>query len=371
MRKLSANDNISAIITWLKEYLNDEKSTLKSDLSDKKSIKDLFKINQKGIYFWFMRHDAYESFHKLKLSKIELLFEKEINGTIYHLVYLGTAGVRKNKNEKNNSFLLDRFNWHLFNAQSDKSVLSGHMSTLRRTLGSLISDDLILNKTQEELSKLIEDNFFIYFLEYGNSSEGDDFSKLQKTVSNDETCLIKNLKPIFNIAQNPNAQKNKAIDTEHLTKNISDRRKKVENDTKNRIKGESAYTPNVNATRKNSKGENKKETSNNNDQLNESKKGHYKVHTSFTVKVDENIHEVIRERKDLPEGKFRFKIVDSINEIIWIYKNLQSGGYRTTKNLKKYFNSDDTEIKKNRWEIIKQEMVKSKITEVKIIIEVS
>lgn len=371
MRKLSANDNISAIITWLKEYLKDEKSTFKSDLSKKKSIKDLFKDNLKGIYFWFMRYDAYKHFNKLKLFKIEPLIEKEINGTKYHLVYLGTAGVRKNKNEKNNSFLLDRFNWHLFNAQSDKSVLSGHMSTLRRTLGSLISDDLTLNKTQEELSKLIKDNFIIYFLEYGDSSEGDDFSKLQETVSNDETCLIKNLKPIFNIAQNPNAQKNKAIDNENLTKKISEQRKKVENNTKKRIKEESADSPNINATRKNSKGENKKETSNNNDQLNESKNEYFTSHTSFPVKVDENIHEVIRERKNLPEGQCRFKIVDSINETIWIYKNSQSGGYRSTGNLKEYFDRKDTKLNKKRWKIIKQEMVTSEITEVKIIIEVS
>lgn len=360
MRKLNETDNIVTIKKWLKENLNDEKSTLKSDLSKKKSIKSLFKINQKGIYFWFMRHDAYESFNKLKLSKIEPLFDKEMRRTIYHLVYLGTAGVRKNKNAKNNSFLLDRFNWHLFNAQSDKSVLSGHMSTLRRTLGSLISDDLTLNKTQEELSTLIKDNFIIYFLEYGDSSEGDDFSKLQETVSNDETCLIKNLKPIFNIAQNPNAQNLKAPDNEHLTKNISDRRKKVENDSKNRIKGESADSPNVNAT----------STNRDNNQLNESKNEYFTYHTSFTVNVDENIHEVIRERKNLPEGQFRFKIVDSINETIWIYKNSQSGGYRSTGNLKEYFDRKDKSNKK-RWEIIKQEMVTSEITEVKIIIEVS
>ena len=370
MRKLNETDNIVTIKKWLKENLNDEKSTLKSDLSKKESIKSLFKINQKGIYFWFMRHDAYESFNKLKLSKIEPLFDKEMRRTIYHLVYLGTAGVRKNKNAKNNSFLLDRFNWHLFNAQSDKSVLSGHMSTLRRTLGSLISDDLTLNKTQEELSTLIKDNFIIYFLEYGDSSEGDDFSKLQKTVSNDETCLIKNLKPIFNIAQNPNAQKNKAIDTEHVTKNISDRRKKVENDTKKRIMDESADSPNVNATRKNSKGENKKETSNNNDQLNESKNEYFTSHTSFTVKVDENIHEVIRERKDLPEGKCRFKIVDSTDENIWIYKNTQSDGYRTTGNLKEYFYRDDTKILKKKLKIIQEEMVERNINMVKVIIEV-
>ena len=147
----------------------------------------------KGIYFWFMKPDGYEKLSNyVEIKPIDSKYSKEIDGVKHDLVYLGTAGTGK----KGNSNLYERLKWHVLQKHTESNVCHGTLSTLRAGLGSLLSDDLILPNTEEEVNSFMKSNMIVYYIEYQND---------KKMIDSDEVSLIRKLKPLFNLKNNPNA----------------------------------------------------------------------------------------------------------------------------------------------------------------------
>jgi hypothetical protein len=368
-RPLTQNDNLETISKWLDENLNDEMFISDSNLTDKKDLRNKMKpyAKEKGLYFWFIHPDGYKELSRKNIIKIEPNgneYSKEINGLRYHLVYLGTAGVRNNENG-NRSTLLDRLNWHLFNAQTEKSVISGHMSTLRRTLGSLISDDLIEFATQIKLTELIKSYFSVFFLTYGSETSGDVFEAIQKKVSTDETHLIKNVKPILNLSQNPNEKI-----PGHVTNTISARRKKVEIDTKERLAqkiSNAELTSKKGNQKKISKSENiiiEDGLGNYNDRLKQKEDGCFVFH----VKKNESIYEVVKGIKGLPTGYCKIEIWDFNNPLnkFTSWKR-ETGKNVNGQNIYNYFSANCTE-NIPRWKFISFWMSENNIDKIVVLI---
>jgi len=218
-RKLEKTESFESITKWLNDNLsNDKFFTPHVDL--------IPQIEEKGIYFWFMRPSGYLALSTfVTIKPIEPRYSKIINGELCDLVYLGTAGVKNNSNGINNGTLRQRFNWHLIENKNESSVISGIMSTFRRTIIPLFSDDLLLNNEQIKLDELFKKLFSIYYLSYQG-----DFNQIANTVRNDEGILIDKLRPIFNIKDN----ENRKIEN-HLTYKIRQRRILIEKSTKLRL----------------------------------------------------------------------------------------------------------------------------------------
>ena len=57
------------------------------------------------------------------------------------LVYVGTAGVRNvGAARENKGHLRERMKWHITTRHNQSTIRNGTLSTLRTTIGSLISD---------------------------------------------------------------------------------------------------------------------------------------------------------------------------------------------------------------------------------------
>jgi hypothetical protein len=214
------NFDFEQLSDWLNEILNDKKS-IKACCQEVKKVPET-----KGIYFWFIHPDGYSALKNcIDITPIEPHCTRNINGIMYYLVYLGTAGVRNNKNGINNGNLRKRLKWHLCDNKSISAICSGKtptMSTYRRTIGALISDDLIANNTQVKIDELLCKHFVIYYIEYPG-----EFLDVKDEVKNDEDILINVTRPILNLDKNPNTKNPK-----HITFEIQERRQIVEKDSK-------------------------------------------------------------------------------------------------------------------------------------------
>lgn len=147
----------------------------------------------KGIYFWFMKQDCYNQLSKyVEIKPLNSCYSKEIDGVKYDLVYLGTAGTGK----KGQSNLYDRFTWHILQKHNESNVCHGTLSTLRAGLGSVLCDDLILSNAEEEINSFMKSNMIVYFIEYSDD---------KNLIDSNELFLIKGIKPLFNLKNNPNA----------------------------------------------------------------------------------------------------------------------------------------------------------------------
>ena len=156
-------------------------------------IDEIPNSQSKGIYFWFMKPEGYVQLSNYeKIKPFESRYTKEINGVTYDLVYLGTAGTGK----KGNSNLYERFKWHVLQKHSESNVCHGTLSTLRVGLGSLLSDDLILSNTEEDVNSFMQSNMIVYYIEYKDDKQ---------LIDSDEVSLIRKLKPVFNLKNNSNA----------------------------------------------------------------------------------------------------------------------------------------------------------------------
>ena len=220
-RALNNNDNFETLDKWLK--LNIGKQRPFTPFVD--NLKTITK--EKGIYVWLMDKDAYDEIGiLLKIYAIKSV-EFEIEGLKYHLVYIGTGGVRNNKNGENKSNIFDRINWHLIENKDESAVLAHPMtmSTFRRTVVPLFSNDLLENNAQDKLDFLFKKYFKIYFIPYGYN-----FLMVKDIINSDEEILIRELRPIFNLKKNNNANM-----PNHITSFIQTRRNKVEVDTLKRL----------------------------------------------------------------------------------------------------------------------------------------
>jgi len=212
---INPNSDFNELKTWLDKNLTDKKS-IKACCQETNNVPET-----KGIYFWFMHPDGYSA---LNIKPIEPKYTKNINGVIYDLIYTGTAGVRNNSSGVNNGHIQERLKWHLCDNKSISGLCSGTMSTYRRTIGALISDDLIANNTQDKIDELLCKYFVIYYVEYPG-----EFLDVKDEVNSDEDILINVIRPIFNLKKNPNAD-----NQNHITYAIQQIRQVVENDSKKR-----------------------------------------------------------------------------------------------------------------------------------------
>ena len=214
---LSLNSNIEAIHKWLGKNLSDKKSI-------KACCKDVLEVpTTKGIYFWFVKKEGYKELSTfLPIKRDETAYSKKINGSMYDLVYLGTAGARNNSNGTNTGNLQERLKWHLCNTKNISALCNGTMSTYRRTLGALLASDLIDNDLQTKLDNFLCKYFYIYYVEYPGS-----FLDVKNVIGQDEDILISVLRPIFNLSKNPNKE-----NPQHSTHFIQQRRQLVERNSK-------------------------------------------------------------------------------------------------------------------------------------------
>lgn len=153
-------------------------------------------VKSKGIYFWFMRPDGYKALSNyVTIDPIEPKYTKDIEGVKYDLVYLGTAGTGR----EGNSNLAKRFEWHINQKHTESNICHGTLSTLRAGLGALLSNDLILPNTENDVNTFIKDYMKVFWIEYLDD---------KSLIDSDEKILIKEIKPLLNLKNNPNAKAN-------------------------------------------------------------------------------------------------------------------------------------------------------------------
>ena len=322
-RALNNIDNFNTLSQWLDENL----SEIKSFVPHLNSIPN---VTSKGIYFWFMiRSISANGYDELSnyvhITQINPIFSIEINGVIYDLVYLGTAGTGKN----GNSHLQERLNWHISQKHTDSSICSkktgksGHLSTLRAGLGALLSDDLILPRTEQVVNEFMAKYLKVFWIEYPDNID---------LIDDDEEILIKVLKPLLNIKNNPNA-KSDAID--NSSKRYRIRRNLVATRTKQRLR---------------CKGEDEKimKTKNPTESAisyEERIVTHNKDCVEYTVLQGEDIAKITRGIKELPTNEVSIKIFDSKNPEtvfkLWILNNSTTGNDNdaNAQNIFKYFSN--------------------------------
>jgi len=331
---INLNADFEKLKKWLEENLTDNKRI-------KASCQEVNKTPEtKGIYFWFMHPDAYKG---LNIKPIEPKYTRNISGVKYDLVYLGTSGVRNNSNGINRGHLRERIKWHLCDNKNITSLCNksgSTMSTLRNTIGGLISDDLIGNNTQNKIDELLCKYFFIYYVDYSGT-----FLEVKDEVSIDEGILIKVIRPLFNLKNNPNAD-----NPTHITYMIQQRRQKIEKDSKKRCCKEK--------TNNNSKIISSKPIQN----LDKENKVILEIDcVTFEVKRTENISIVADSISNLPTGPCSIELFYSNTADTRIYINGKKRNIPTSKRtVSQYFNAPDTANGKiPKWKIVQNEMNES------------
>lgn len=312
MRKLHESENHISITAWLNENLEDKKS-IKGCCQEVKKVP-----KTKGIYFWFMKSDGYKVLSKyITINPIEPRYTKKIDGVQYDLVYLGTAGTGK----KGNSNLAERFEWHINQAHTVSNVCHGTLSTLRAGLGSLLADDLIIPDTENLVNSFMKNYMKVFWIEYTDD---------KLLIDNDEKILIKVLRPLLNIKNNPNAKANAPANSPKLYKI---RRAVVYKSTRLRIgcKGESGKIREKNNPNEDTPIYNHQIVNDNNEDCLE-----------YFVLQHQHIGEVTRGIEGLPLGKSKITIYDSNNPKIefteWTKVTGNNNDYNA-QNIYKYFDN--------------------------------
>lgn len=219
-RNLTFNDTPSSTINWLEENF-ENRNQIEAAVEHLKDVSE-----ERGIYFWFMEQEAYESLSEfINVDALPGTYSRHMSGVQYDLVYIGTAGSRPNSSGWNKGNLRQRLKWHLFDNRGAKHVCNGTISTFRKTIAALLGNDLIENDVQVRLDRIFRDYFKIAFIEYQG-----DFYDVHPIINNDEAFLIDNLTPLFNIRSNKNARA-----PETMTNTIKKRRNIIELSTKLRL----------------------------------------------------------------------------------------------------------------------------------------
>ena len=311
MRKLHESENHISITEWLNENLKDDKSIIPH-------LNKIPNINSKGIYFWFMKTHGYKELSKfISINPIEPKYTKTIDGVQYDLVYLGTAGTGK----KGKSNLAERFEWHINQAHTVSNVCHGTLSTLRAGLGSLLADDLIIPDTENLVNSFMKNYMKVFWIEYTDD---------KLLIDNDEKILIKVLRPLLNIKNNPNAKANAPANSPKLYKI---RRAVVYKSTRLRIgcKGESGKIREKNNPNEDTPIYNHQIVNDNNEDCLE-----------YFVLQHQHIGEVTRGIEGLPLGKSKITIYDSNNPKIelteWTKVTGNNNDYNA-QNIYKYFDN--------------------------------
>lgn len=213
MRNLNKTENYDSITQWLNENLDCNRSLIPH-------FNDIPNLKSKGIYFWFMKIDGYEELSQfVPITPIQPRYIRIIDGVKYDLVYLGTAGTGKN----GNSNLAERLRWHINQAHTKGNICHGTLSTLRAGLGALLADDLIYPDSESLVNLFMKNYMKVFWIEYPDNI---------LLIDNDEDILIKILRPLLNIKNNPNAL---AIAPLNATRTYKTRRMYVYEQTRQRL----------------------------------------------------------------------------------------------------------------------------------------
>jgi hypothetical protein len=339
---ISNQENFQSLKDWLNQNLND-KNSIKACCKEICNVTDY-----KGIYFWFMHPRCYNILNKYisNFSSLPDKYVKSINGIDYDLVYLGTAGTGK----MGNSNLFERLRWHLCEKHNDNKVCRGYLSTLRAGLSALLADDLIENKVEETFNSFVCENMYIYWLDYQS----------ENNIDNDEKILIKTIRPLLNIKNNPNA---KANSFDNNTKEYRKRRLFVMKNTRFRIqcKRESDKTMAEITNPTN-------DAISYNDQIIDEANGC----VEYTVSLDQDIDVVTRGIDDLCLGKCSISIYDSNNydNIFnwWKIRGTGNNNNHDAQNIYTYFSKYNTNEQYNgkRSENIKKWMLENRVEEITV-----
>jgi hypothetical protein len=301
--------DFNQLIDWLNQNL----LTANSFVPHLDSITN---INSKGIYFWFMRPDGYKALSNyVTIEPIEPKYTRNIDGVIYDLVYLGTAGTGK----KGNSNITERFVWHINQNHNASNICHGTLSTLRAGVGALLSNDLIDTDTENDVNDFMKQYMKVFWIEYPNDIE---------LIDNEEIILIQVIKPLFNLDYNSNSYV-AAID--NPTKSYKKRRNKIYKKTKERIGckvEEGKKMKKQNSTEFAVFYEERIVTDD-------------KLCVEYTVLQSEDIGKVTKSIKELPVGKVIVKIFDSKNPEktfdLWTFRDTGNNNNPDAQNIFKYF----------------------------------
>ena len=310
---------------------------------------NLLKVpKNKGIYFWFMHPDGYKILSKfIKLSAIKKRYTKKFNDVEYDLVYLGTAGTGK----KGISHLYDRLKWHIAQPHKESNICHGTLSTLREGLGSLLSDDLIHPNTEQLVNLFMKNVLKVYWIPYED--------KRKNQINSDEEILIKILKPLLNITNNPNAGAN-AIN--NPTRLYQLRRNLVTTNTKLRL--------GCNKKDKNKDVKSKKNLPPSAPlNMNLIVSSEIRNCIEFKVKQNQSITDVVNEINNLPVGRCTIEITcpTFLQNLNYINGKRRQTGRGLGQNIYSYFLAADTNHGNlARWKIIKKEMTDNKIKEIQV-----
>jgi hypothetical protein len=174
----------------------------------------------KGIYFWFLNPRGYESLSKfIKISSIDNCFQYSIDNIEHDLVYIGTAGT--GRNGLNN--ISKRLRWHIGQRHSENEVRYGTLSTLRSGVSSLLSNDLIESNTEKLVNDFFGEHMRVFWIGYPDDRE---------LIDNNERTLIRELKPLLNIKNNPSALDSAG---ENITQMYKRHRQEVIRNTRGRL----------------------------------------------------------------------------------------------------------------------------------------
>lgn len=176
----------------------------------------------KGIYFWYIDPTGLKILSKY-LNYPIIITEPVAKLGSRILIYLGTAGTRLTEN--NLGHLRQRLIWHICTKHRPSAIRNGTLSTLRTTLGSLLNDNLISSdglQTENLINDFMKEYFSVAYLEYR-----EDTTDVINSINEDENLLIKTLRPLLNLKNNPNSRVQG-----HSTKAIKERRILINNRSK-------------------------------------------------------------------------------------------------------------------------------------------
>jgi hypothetical protein len=331
-RPLNDKDNSESIKDWLNENLSIENS-LKPHSDEMPNLKT------KGIYFWFMHPDGYDELSKyVDIKVISPKVSKCLGGVEFDLVYVGTSGTGK----QGNSTLNDRLKWHLEQSHSSSNICHGTLSTLRTGLSSILSDDIILTKTEELVNDFMTRNMRVFWIEYPNE---------KKRIDGDEKILINEIRPLLNIKNNPNAKGNA---DENSTKLYRRRRLLVLKNTRLRLQSSNEIENSIQSNKQINN-----VLSYNDQIISEDLKS-----IEYTVSLDQDIAEVTRGIDIAHDGKFTIEICNSMDPSfifdLWTFQG--------TKDVVKYFLRNNTKepYLGKRSNLIKQWMTDNQMEEITV-----
>lgn len=153
----------------------------------------------KGIYFWYMRPEGYQVLSQ-HIAFPQLFTGQTVDQHSNHLVYLGTAGV--GRGAANGAGIHARLVWHISQHHTVGNIRNGFLSTLRTTLGALLADDLLEVDgvaTEDLVNQFMAEYLVLTYIPYIGPIE-----EIGPLINADEHQLIKTMKPLFNIMNNPN-----------------------------------------------------------------------------------------------------------------------------------------------------------------------